>query len=112
MSIFVLFVAWSLSAAPVFLGYLYPSGGQQGTTVRVIVGGQGFNNKLTLLTNNPGIKLKTAVRVPSMGYFHPPQNPQRLSAAGIPQAQHQAILRQVPPSAEPPPGADAGFRRE
>ena len=73
LSIFVLFAAWSLSAAPVFLGYLYPSGGQQGTTVRVIVGGQGFNNKLTLLTNNPGIKLKAAVRVPSMGYFHPPQ---------------------------------------
>ena len=73
LTILVILAAWSLHAAPVFLGYLYPSGGQQGTTVRVIVGGQGFGNKVTLLTDNPGIKLKSAIRVPHMGYFHTPQ---------------------------------------
>ncbi len=69
----VVFAVCSSYAAPAFLGYLYPSGGQRGTTVRVIAGGQGFGNKITLLTDNPGIKLKSAVRVPHMGYFHPPQ---------------------------------------
>ena len=69
----VLFACGALFAAPSFLGYLYPSGGQQGTMVRVIAGGQGFGGRVTLLSNNPGIKLKSAVRIPYMGYFHPTQ---------------------------------------
>ena len=58
------------SAAPVFVGYLYPSGGARGSIVRVVVGGQGFGGNVTILTDTPGVKLKSAVKVPYMGYFH------------------------------------------
>ena len=63
----------SLSANNAFLGYLYPAGGQKGTVVRVIAGGQRFGGKISLISSNPGIKLKSAVRIPYMGYFQPPQ---------------------------------------
>lgn len=63
----------SLRGGNAFIGYLYPSGGQQGTVVRVIAGGQGIYGKISLLSSNPGVKLKSVVRVPNMGYFHPPQ---------------------------------------
>lgn len=56
-----------------YLGYLYPSGGQRGSTVRVIAGGQGIRGKVTLISSNPGVKLKSAVTVPGMGYFPSPQ---------------------------------------
>ncbi|MBO5668555.1 MAG: hypothetical protein J6S43_05455 [Lentisphaeria bacterium] len=69
----VSFFFMTLSAGPAFLGYLYPSGGQRGTTVRVVAGGQGFGGNVTLLSDNPGVKLKSVARVPNMGYFHPPQ---------------------------------------
>ncbi len=73
LTLSVVLFTGALCAASSFLGYLYPSGGQRGTTVRVIAGGQGFGNRVTLLTDNPGIKLKSAVRIPNMGYFHPTQ---------------------------------------
>ena len=77
MKIFLLFsfvaAAVSLNAAVSFLGYLYPSGGERGKTVRVIAGGQKINGKVTILCSNPGVKLKSAFNVPYMGYFQPPQ---------------------------------------
>ena len=73
LTLSVVFACGALCAAPSFLGYVYPSGGQRGTTVRVIAGGQGFGGRVTLLSNNPGIKLKSAARIPYMGYFHQTQ---------------------------------------
>lgn len=66
-------VCCQLSAAPAFLGYLYPAGGKRGTTVRIVAGGQGFNGNISIISSNPGVKLKAAKRVPRMGYFPGPQ---------------------------------------
>lgn len=73
LSLTVLSVCASLSAGVSFLGYLYPSGGQRGTTVKVIAGGQRIGGRVTLLTETPGIKIKSVMVIPYMGYFQPPQ---------------------------------------
>ncbi|MBE6355597.1 MAG: hypothetical protein E7058_00610 [Lentisphaerae bacterium] len=67
--LFVLLASSDILFAGAYLGYLYPSGGQRGTTVRVIAGGQGLRGKITILCSNPGVKLKSAAVVPNMGYF-------------------------------------------
>ena len=63
----------SAYAGKAFLGYLSPSGGQRGSTVRIIAGGQNLYGKIQLLTATPGITLKSAVLIPNFGYFHTPQ---------------------------------------
>ena len=37
-----------VNAAP-YIGYVYPSGGQQGTTIQLLVGGSGIVSKLSLI---------------------------------------------------------------
>lgn len=69
----ILMISSTLTAGVSFLGYLYPAGGQRGTTVKVIAGGQRLGGKITLLTDTPGIRLKSVTPIPYMGYFNPPQ---------------------------------------
>ena len=63
----------SAYAGKAFLGYLSPSGGQRGSTVRIIAGGQGLYGKIQLITTTPGITLKSAALIPNFGYFQQPQ---------------------------------------
>lgn len=59
-------VAWGLLAAPVhaqvrpYIGYGYPAGGQQGTTVQVKLGGQGLDDVNQVLLTGSGVTGRVA----------------------------------------------------
>ena len=50
---------WAQQAAP-HIGYIYPSGGRQGTTFQVIVGGQNLDNTDVVRVTGTGIKASIA----------------------------------------------------
>ena len=57
-----------------YVGYIYPSGMQRGTTNRLIVGGQQLWGKKTAHFSNPGIHVLNIEKVPN---FSPPTGMQR-----------------------------------
>ena len=50
------------------LGYVYPAGAQAGTTVRVIIGGQGLGRHTRLLISGPGVELVKFQYAPGVNY--------------------------------------------
>jgi hypothetical protein len=54
----------AIAAPPPFLGYVYPAGGQRGTTLWVLVGGQRMSPRCAIISSNPGITLKAVHPVP------------------------------------------------
>ncbi|MBQ7693718.1 MAG: PPC domain-containing protein, partial [Lentisphaeria bacterium] len=60
------FAATLLSGAN--LGYVYPAGARAGTTVRVIIGGQGLGRHTRLLISGPGVELVKFQYAPGVNY--------------------------------------------
>ena len=56
LSILFVLVSTSLSAQKLSMGYLYPAGGEVGTTVEVEAGGLNINRATKVLFSHPGIK--------------------------------------------------------
>jgi len=56
--IFFLFVAGMVWANPPHIGYAYPAGGQQGQTLRVMIGGQYLQNSTNVLVSGEGVQTK------------------------------------------------------
>ncbi|MBN2506490.1 MAG: hypothetical protein JXQ71_07335 [Verrucomicrobia bacterium] len=60
--------AWSAQAQPrPYIGYVYPAGGQQGTTVRVRLGGQGLNDVHAVLVTGSGVTAHVAEYLRRLG---------------------------------------------
>ena len=55
--------AFSLFGNP-YAGYLYPAGVKAGSTVRVLIGGQNFNNISGGVITGKGVRVKRVVSVP------------------------------------------------
>src|SRR6516162_9323447 len=43
-----------------YIGFVYPAGGQQGTTVHIRLGGQGLEDVNSVLVTGPGVSAKVA----------------------------------------------------
>lgn len=56
--------ALTVGAAP-YIGYVYPASAQQGTTVRLLVGGQGMNGVKFGLVSGQGVKIRDVEVVPN-----------------------------------------------
>ena len=57
-----------------YVGYLYPAGGQQGTTVEIVAGGQGFGKVDRIRITGGGVTVKKITGTP---YFPVPDATQR-----------------------------------
>ena len=66
LTIFLLSAAALLQGAN--LGYVYPAGAQAGTTVQVIIGGQGLGRHTRLLISGPGVELVKFQYAPGVNY--------------------------------------------
>ncbi len=53
----ILFFAGLASAEPPHIGYAYPAGGQQGTTFRVMIGGQYLQGSSKVFVNGEGVRV-------------------------------------------------------
>jgi len=51
----VLLLAGAAQAEPPHIGYAYPAGGQQGSTFRVMVGGQHLQGSTNVFVNGKGV---------------------------------------------------------
>ena len=58
LAVFCTFLTTSLYAQKLTMGYLYPAGGQVGTTVEIEAGGLNINRATKVLFSHPGIKGK------------------------------------------------------
>ncbi len=63
-----------LTAAEPYAGYVYPAGGQTGTKLTLLIGGQYFWSKMNVLISGGGIKVLSVTPVPG---FAPPTWKQR-----------------------------------
>ena len=66
LTLLLLFAAALLQGATV--GYVYPAGARAGTTVQVIIGGQGLGRHTKLLISGPGVELVKFQSAPGMNY--------------------------------------------
>ena len=64
-------IAWGQSTREPHIGYLYPSGGQQGSAVRLIVGGQYLGGARLVDISGQGVSASV------VEYIRPPRNLQR-----------------------------------
>ena len=71
---FFVLVAHSLFAADPYVGYIYPSGMQAGTTNRLVIGGQNLNRIKGVRFSRGGLKVLKIENVPN---FSPPTGGQR-----------------------------------
>ena len=55
LAILATLMTYSLSAQKMTTGYLFPAGGQVGTTVEIMAGGLNINKAVKVLFNHPGI---------------------------------------------------------